>query len=63
MSAVLDTLFGTRAHTPGAALQLPRKVPLRIEPKTWFGKLSSIPSSTLTRMPKFTFLVLSKVIL
>lgn len=34
---VWDRLFGTRAHTPGAALQLPRKVPIRVEPKSWFG--------------------------
>lgn len=36
---VLDTLFGTRYHTPGAALQLPRKVPMRVEPKSYFGTL------------------------
>jgi len=36
---VLDTLFGTRYHTPGAALQLPRKVPMRVEPKSYFGAL------------------------
>ncbi len=35
---VLDTLFGTRYHTPGAALQLPRKVPMRVEPKSYFGE-------------------------
>ena len=33
-----DTLFGTRAHTEGARYQIPRKIPLRIEPKTYFGK-------------------------
>lgn len=35
---VMDTLFGTRYHTPGAALQLPRKVPMRVEPKSYFGE-------------------------
>jgi hypothetical protein len=34
---VFDTLFGTRYHTPGASLQLPRKVPMRVEPKSYFG--------------------------
>jgi hypothetical protein len=38
---VLDTLFGTRYHTPGAALQLPRKVPMRVEPKSYFGESCS----------------------
>ena len=37
VNAVTDKLFGTRAYTPGAQFQLPRKVPLRIEPKTYFG--------------------------
>lgn len=32
-----DRLFGTRAHTEGAQYQLPRKTPLRIEPKTYFA--------------------------
>ncbi|KAK9865381.1 hypothetical protein WJX84_009820 [Apatococcus fuscideae] len=32
-----DDLFGTRYHTEGASLQLPRKVPLRIEPKSYFA--------------------------
>jgi len=32
-----DALFGTRAYTEGARYQLPRKIPLRIEPKTYFG--------------------------
>ena len=34
---VTDALFGTRSHTTGAKYQVPRKVPLRIEPKTYFG--------------------------
>jgi uncharacterized membrane protein YidH (DUF202 family) len=34
---VFDTLFGTRYHTPGASLQLPRKVPMRVEPKSYFA--------------------------
>eukprot|EP01024_Parvocaulis_polyphysoides_P052014 TRINITY_DN51221_c0_g1_i1.p2 TRINITY_DN51221_c0_g1~~TRINITY_DN51221_c0_g1_i1.p2 ORF type:complete len:150 (+),score=24.10 TRINITY_DN51221_c0_g1_i1:131-580(+) len=29
--------FGARRHTPGAQLQLPRRVPLRIEPKSFFA--------------------------
>ena len=36
-TVVQDALFGTRQYTTGAKLQLPRKVPLRIEPKTYFG--------------------------
>jgi hypothetical protein len=32
-----DQLFGTREYTHGARYQLPRKIPLRIEPKTYFG--------------------------
>lgn len=36
-AGVTDALFGTRSHTQGAKLQLPRKVPLRIEPKTYFA--------------------------
>ncbi len=35
---VFDTLFGTRMATEGAQLQLPRKIPVRVEPKTFFGK-------------------------
>lgn len=35
--SVMDTLFGTRQHTSGAELQLPRKVPMRVEPKSYFG--------------------------
>lgn len=34
----MDTLFGTRYHTVGATLQLPRKVPMRVEPKSFFGE-------------------------
>lgn len=34
---VMDTLFGTRYHTVGAELQLPRKVPMRVEPKSFFA--------------------------
>ncbi|KAL6766846.1 VTC1 [Auxenochlorella protothecoides x Auxenochlorella symbiontica] len=36
-SAVTDQLFGTLGHTEGALYQLPRKIPLRIEPKTYFA--------------------------
>eukprot|EP00890_Picochlorum_soloecismus_P001021 jgi/Picsp_1/191/NSC_00190-R1_vacuolar transporter chaperone 1 len=32
-----DQLFGTREYTEGARYQLPRKIPLRIEPKTYFA--------------------------
>lgn len=39
MEGVTDTLFGTKYFTQGANLQLPRKVPLRIEPKSYFGEL------------------------
>lgn len=35
--ALSDVLFGSRTTTVGAALQRPRKAPLRIEPKTYFG--------------------------
>ena len=37
MAQVFDTLFGTRYYTEGATLQLPRKVPMRVEPKSYFG--------------------------
>lgn len=37
VSAVRDNLFGTLGHTEGAEYQIPRKIPLRIEPKTYFG--------------------------
>lgn len=36
-SALRDTLFGTRSYTQGAEYHLPRKIPLRVEPKTYFG--------------------------
>jgi uncharacterized membrane protein YidH (DUF202 family) len=29
--------WGTKRHTPGSAVQLPRKVPLRLEPKAFFA--------------------------
>lgn len=38
MAQVFDTLFGTRYYTEGATLQLPRKVPMRVEPKSYFGE-------------------------
>ncbi len=34
----LRRIYGTRFHTEGAQLQLPRKVPLRVEPKSYFGE-------------------------
>jgi uncharacterized membrane protein YidH (DUF202 family) len=34
---IRDQLFGTRGYTLGARYQLPRKIPLRIEPKTYFA--------------------------
>ena len=34
---VFDSLFGTRLNTEGATLQLPRKIPVRVEPKSYFG--------------------------
>jgi uncharacterized membrane protein YidH (DUF202 family) len=36
-SALRDALFGTRSHTEGAHYQKPRKIPMRIEPKTFFA--------------------------
>jgi hypothetical protein len=33
-----DAMFGTRSYTAGARMQLPRKVPLRVEPKSFFGE-------------------------
>jgi len=33
----MDSLFGTRYHTEGATIQRPRKVPMRVEPKSYFG--------------------------
>lgn len=51
----VDRIFGTRTYTPGAALQKPRKVPLRIEPKTWFGELRMRPSGgPFVRAPNTT---------
>jgi len=35
---IADRFFGSRRVTVGASLQRPRKVPLRIEPKTYFGE-------------------------
>lgn len=32
-----DRLYGTKMYTPGAELQLPRKVPMRVEPKSYFA--------------------------
>jgi uncharacterized membrane protein YidH (DUF202 family) len=37
-SALMDSLFGTRYHTEGATIQRPRKVPMRVEPKSYFGE-------------------------
>lgn len=37
MEGVTDSLWGTKYFTHGADLQLPRKVPLRIEPKSYFA--------------------------
>ncbi|GAX86125.1 hypothetical protein CEUSTIGMA_g13538.t1 [Chlamydomonas eustigma] len=37
MTAVTDKLWGTRTYTEGANLQKPRKVPLRVEPKSFFA--------------------------
>jgi hypothetical protein len=34
---VTDRLWGTRYYTHGAKLQLPRKVPMRVEPKSYFA--------------------------
>lgn len=36
---IFDTMYGTRQYTEGAQLQLPRKVPMRVEPKSYFGEL------------------------
>ena len=38
LNSASDAVFGTRSYTPGARLQLPRKVPLRVEPKSFFGE-------------------------
>ena len=40
--ALGDRVFGTRTTTVGAALQRPRKAALRIEPKTYFGKMGGL---------------------
>ena len=40
ITALQDAIYGTRNYTSGARYQLPRKVPLRIEPKTYFGKVA-----------------------
>ncbi|KAK9915394.1 hypothetical protein WJX75_008578 [Coccomyxa subellipsoidea] len=37
LSSLQDSVYGTRTHTQGARYQIPRKVPLRIEPKTYFA--------------------------
>ncbi|CAL8468941.1 g8482 [Coccomyxa elongata] len=37
LSSLQDSVYGTMAHTQGAKYQIPRKVPLRIEPKTYFA--------------------------
>ena len=37
--AVFDRLYGAKQYTAGAELQLPRKVPMRVEPKSYFGEL------------------------
>ncbi|PNW74778.1 hypothetical protein CHLRE_12g510250v5 [Chlamydomonas reinhardtii] len=34
---VFDKLYGTKQFTQGAELQLPRKVPMRVEPKSYFA--------------------------
>ena len=59
VSAIQDAVYGTRNYTPGAKYQLPRKVPLRIEPKTYFGEQThhlrghsvnlSVPDELLSR--------------
>lgn len=37
MNSFFDSLWGTRMHTQGAQLQLPRKIPMRVEPKSYFA--------------------------
>ncbi|GLI59006.1 hypothetical protein VaNZ11_000829 [Volvox africanus] len=34
---LFDKLYGTKQFTAGAELQLPRKVPMRVEPKSYFA--------------------------
>ncbi|GLC43847.1 hypothetical protein PLESTB_000914700 [Pleodorina starrii] len=36
-SYIFDKLYGTKQFTAGAELQLPRKVPMRVEPKSYFA--------------------------
>eukprot|EP00798_Chlamydomonas_sp_ICE-L_P028056 gene28056-31157_t len=36
-NAITDRLWGTMNHTHGAAIQLPRKTPMRVEPKSFFA--------------------------
>ena len=42
ITALQDAIYGTRNYTSGARYQLPRKVPLRIEPKTYFGEIGEV---------------------
>lgn len=35
--SVFDKIYGTRFYTEGAELQIPRKVPMRVEPKSYFA--------------------------
>lgn len=35
--SLFDKIYGTRFHTEGAELQIPRKVPMRVEPKSYFA--------------------------
>ena len=42
ITALQDAVYGTRNFTSGARYQLPRKVPLRIEPKTYFGEIAEL---------------------
>jgi uncharacterized membrane protein YidH (DUF202 family) len=52
--AVFDRVFGTRGHTEGAELQLPRKIPLRVEPKSYFGEpLQRALQPAAERFPRF----------
>lgn len=44
---MFDTLFGTRMATEGAQLQLPRKIPVRVEPKTFFGRWPGVDDLVL----------------
>ena len=40
-------MFGTRAYTEGALYQVPRKIPVRIEPKTYFGAAPALEGERL----------------